>query len=124
MGWGINAPGLTKLLVDLKEKYDPVMFVTENGTALDVPPDEDEYVDDMGRINFLRGFFLAAHDAIQQGAKLRGYYVWSLMDNFEWADGYSKRFGMIRVNYDTLKRTPKHSYHWYKKVIADNGLDE
>jgi beta-glucosidase len=124
MGWGINPPGLTKLLVDLKEKYDPVMFVTENGTALDVPPDEDEYVDDMGRINFLRGFFLAAHDAIQQGAKLRGYYVWSLMDNFEWADGYSKRFGMIRVNYDTLKRTPKHSYHWYKKVIADNGLDE
>ncbi len=124
-GWGICPSQLTRLLLHLKEDYgNPPMYITENGCALGVPADENNFVNDAGRINFLRAHFMAAHEAISEGADLRGYYVWSLMDNFEWCEGYDLRFGLIHVDFDdpNRKRTPKASYHWYQKVIAENSV--
>jgi beta-glucosidase len=124
MGWGIYPPGLAKILLDVKKYTDVDLYVTENGCAVDDAPDKKGYVRDDGRINFLRSHFLAAHEAIEAGVNLKGYYVWSLMDNFEWASGFSKRFGLIRVDYETGKRTPKKSAGWYKEVIEQNGIYE
>jgi len=125
MGWCVNPPGLTAVLLDVKERYgNPKMYVTENGCALKDVPDGDGFVADWGRVNFLRAHLRAVHDAIQAGADVRGYYVWSLMDNFEWASGYEPRFGIVRVNFDTGERTPKQSARWYSDVIANNALVE
>jgi len=122
MGWGIHPAGLTAVLLNVKEKYaNPTIYITENGCGYKEMP---EFVSDWGRVNFLRAHFLAAHDAIQAGVNLRGYYVWSLMDNFEWAKGYGTRFGIVRVNYETKSRTPKQSAHWYGEVIAQNAVVE
>jgi beta-glucosidase len=116
MGWEIDADGLHDLLIRLHRDYPHVpLYVTENGAAL-------EGVADPQRIDYLDGHFRAAHRAIQEGVDLRGYFVWSLMDNFEWAFGYSKRFGLIHVDYDTLERTPKDSARWFAQVTRRNGL--
>ena len=77
---------------------------------------------DTDRVAFLDAHLRAAHAAIAQGADLRGYFVWSLLDNFEWAHGYHKRFGLVHVDYDTQRRIRKDSFHWYRDVIAANGL--
>lgn len=124
-GWGICPSQLTELLNHLKVNYgNPPMFITENGTALGDQADEQGFVNDQGRINFLRAHFIAAHQAIANGADLRGYYVWSLMDNFEWTEGFDLRFGLIHVDFDkpARKRTPKASYDWYRQVIEGNTL--
>lgn len=124
-GWGISPSQLTELLLHLKEDYNnPPLFVTENGTAIGEPADPTGFVDDQGRINYLRAHFQAAHKAIEKGADLRGYYVWSLMDNFEWAEGYDLRFGLIHVGFNSpdRKRTPKASFHWYQDVIQKNAV--
>lgn len=125
MGWGINPPGLTALLLNFKENYgNPKMYVTENGCALKDTADAEGFVADWGRINFLRSHFCAAHDAIAAGVNLHGYYVWSLMDNFEWAHGYKPRFGLVRVDYHTGKRIPKQSARWYSQIMTKNGVEE
>jgi beta-glucosidase len=80
-------------------------------------------VDDQDRVAFFRGYLSQAHAAIQNGVPLRGYFAWSLLDNFEWAHGYSKRFGIVRVNYDTLERTVKQSGRWYAEVARTNTVD-
>ena len=124
-GWGVCPSQMVALLLELKEEYgNPVMFITENGTALGEPVDENGFVNDMGRINYLRAHFEAAHQAIQQGVNLHGYYVWSLMDNFEWADGYNLRFGLVNVDFNdpTRKRTPKASCAWYRDIIEKNAV--
>lgn len=124
--WGICPTQMTQLLLDLKENCgNPAMFITENGTALGEPADETGFVNDRGRINYLRAHFMAAHEAIQKGVDLRGYYVWSLMDNFEWAEGYDQRFGLIHIDFDDpdRKRTPKASFEWYRDVIEKNAVD-
>ncbi|MGD9028178.1 MAG: GH1 family beta-glucosidase [Anaerolineae bacterium] len=124
MGWGVNPPGLTAVLLDVKETYDsPPVYVTENGCAFPDTPDGAGFVQDWARIDFLRGHLRAVHEAIGAGADVRGYFVWSLMDNFEWAMGYGPRFGIVRVDYETLERTPKQSALWYKDVIARNAID-
>jgi beta-glucosidase len=124
MGWGINPPGLTAVLLDVMETYDnPTVYVTENGCAFPDTPDGAGFVQDWGRVNFLRGHLRAVHDAIEGGADVRGCFVWSLMDNFEWAMGYGPRFGIVRVDYETLERTPKQSALWYKDVIAEDAID-
>jgi beta-glucosidase len=123
MGWGIHPPGLTAVLLDIKARYgNPRVYVTENGCALVDSPAADGFVADWGRINYLRDHLRAVHDAIQTGANVSGYYVWSLMDNFEWHHGYRPRFGVVRVDYETGERTPKQSARWYGEVIARNGL--
>jgi len=125
VGWGINPVGLKARLLDIKENYgNPKVFITENGCAIDDVPDASGFVADWGRVAFLRAHLRAVHDAIRVGANIRGYYVWSLMDNFEWASGYAPRFGIVRVNYDTLERLPKQSARWYSEVIAENGITE
>jgi beta-glucosidase len=125
MGWGIYPDGLREILLDVHTRYNvPEMYVTENGCAAVDEADETGFVDERDRIEFLRAHFRAAHQAIEQGVPLKGYYVWSLMDNFEWARGYSKRFGIVRVNYQTGERTPKASAAWYRDVIAQNAIED
>ncbi len=125
MGWGINPPALTALLLDLKERYgNPALYITENGCAARDTPDARGFCADWGRVDYVRAHLRAAHDALQAGVNLRGYYVWSLLDNFEWAHGYAPRFGIVRVDYATQARLPKQSARWYADVIARNVVDE
>jgi len=123
MGWGIHPASLYDLLTRIKEEYTDIpLHITENGAAF---PDqlEDGRIEDLKRIHYLHDHFAAAHQFIQEGGNLKGYYVWSLMDNYEWSYGYSKRFGIIYVDFETLERTPKESYKWYQKVIQKNAID-
>ncbi|MFL7812310.1 MAG: GH1 family beta-glucosidase [Anaerolineales bacterium] len=123
MGWGINPAGLKAEVLNVHENYgQPKIILTENGCAALDQPDTNGYVDDLERIRFLRAHIIALHEAIQEGAQVKGYYVWSILDNFEWERGYSMRFGLIRVDPDTLERIPKHSAAWYSEVISTNGV--
>jgi len=123
MGWEIYPNGLCEILTRLKKEYDnPALYVTENGVAFEDNVKRNGEVQDDDRIAYLRDHILAAYQAIEEGVRLKGYFAWTFIDNFEWAEGYSKRFGLARTDYRTLKRTPKKSFCWYKKVIADNGL--
>jgi beta-glucosidase len=97
-------------------------MITENGAAFDDVVAEDGAIHDENRIDYLRGHLGAVHDAIDAGADVRGYFLWSLLDNFEWSYGFSKRFGIVRVDYDTQQRRPKDSALFYSRVIAANGL--
>ncbi|WP_083660987.1 GH1 family beta-glucosidase [Actinophytocola xanthii] len=123
MGWEVQPEGLTELLVHLHSAYPRVpLYVTENGAAY---PDEmtpSETVLDHDRIAFLDGHLRAAHAAIEHGVDLRGYFYWSLLDNLEWAEGYSKRFGLVHVDFETQRRIVKESGRWYADVISRNGL--
>ena len=127
MGWENCAPDLRDLLLRLERDYTGVagvpMVITENGAAYPDDTIVDGQVRDQDRADFLRGHLTAVHEAIQEGADVRGYFAWSFMDNFEWAWGYDKRFGLVHVDYDTLKRTPKQSAHYYSEVVSANGLD-
>lgn len=121
--WEIDPSGLTYVLVDIKDNYSTLpLYVTENGCAQHDYVGPDGVVHDAGRVKYLDSHFRAAREAINQGVDLKGYFVWSLMDNYEWAMGYSMRFGLIWVDYPTAKRIPKDSYRWYSEVIANNGL--
>ncbi len=123
MNWEIYPEGLYDLLVNISENYTKLpLYITENGAAFNDEIVNGE-VNDRDRVNYLKGHFKAAYNAIKDGVNLERYYVWSLMDNFEWAFGYSKRFGIIYVDYTTKERTLKKSAHWYKKVIKNNGFD-
>ncbi|WP_432971904.1 GH1 family beta-glucosidase [Dactylosporangium sp. CA-233914] len=124
MGWSVDPTGLRDLLLRINRDYgDRPIYVTENGAAYDDRPDSDGGVDDPERIDYLRGHLAAVHEAIAAGVDLRGYFVWSLLDNFEWAFGFSRRFGLIRVDYATLERTIKASGRWYCEAIARNAID-
>ena len=118
MGWEVDPDGLHEILTRVWRDYGPLpLYVTENGAAFADQPSSADTVDDPDRISYLDRHFRAAHRALADGVDLRGYFVWSLMDNFEWAFGYSKRFGLIYVDYATLRRIPKSSAHWYRRVI-------
>jgi beta-glucosidase len=113
--------GLTELLTTLADRYGsrlPPVYITENGCSFDDQPDGDGQVDDQQRIGYLDGHIRAVADAIAGGVDVRGYLVWSLLDNFEWAEGFHQRFGLVHVDYDTLQRTPKASFDWYRDLIA------
>jgi beta-glucosidase len=99
----------------------PPMYVTENGVAYDDGLSEDGLVHDDRRISYLNDHLLSIESAIARGADVRGYFQWSLMDNFEWAEGFNKRFGIVHVDFDTQVRTVKESGKWYGKVIETNG---
>ena len=124
MGWPIVPDGCRKLLHWIDERYDhPSIVMTENGCATD---DEmvDGLVNDTDRIAYLEGYMQACHQAIEEGVDLNAYFVWSLLDNFEWAQGYAKRFGLHHVDYATGERTPKASARWYRELIARHGTKE
>jgi beta-glucosidase len=122
-GWEVHAPSFERCLVWVKERYGDVpLYVMENGAAFADPPRaEGGRVDDPLRVSYLRDHLLAARRAIGRGVDLRGFFVWSLMDNLEWSAGFSKRFGLVHVNFDTLERTPKASAGWYREAIRTNG---
>ena len=118
MGWEIAPEGLTELLLRLARDYPQLpMLVTENGAAFDDRPDETGFVHDAERTAFLASHIAAVARARLAGADVRGYFAWSLLDNFEWSYGYAKRFGLVHVDYDTQRRTPKHSALWYRDTI-------
>jgi beta-glucosidase len=123
-GWTIEPGGLTMLLVRLRDDYGDIpLYISENGAAFFDYADPTGAVRDPERIDYLKNHFAAAHAAIAQGVNLRGYFIWSLMDNFEWADGYSQRFGIVFVDFRTEERIPKASAYWYRNVIAANAVD-
>ncbi|MDQ2768344.1 MAG: GH1 family beta-glucosidase [Gemmatimonadota bacterium] len=124
MDWEVFPEALTRVLVWIKERYGNLpMYITENGAAFDDPTHvTDATVDDPLRVWYYREHLRAAHDAIAKGVDLRGYFAWSLLDNFEWAYGYSKRFGLVHVDFDTLVRTPKSSARFYANVIRTHGV--
>ncbi len=127
MGWEVHGPDIGRLLVDLHEGWTGEvgipLYVTENGAAYDDQPDADGFVDDSSdRGAYYRQHLAAVADAIERGADVRGYFAWSLMDNFEWAFGYSRRFGIVRVDYETQRRTPKWSARWFGRVIEAGEL--
>jgi beta-glucosidase len=122
-GWPINPDGMTDLLLRLHERYGTPLYITENGAAYYDYPAPDGAVRDPERVEYLRAHLSAVHDAIKAGADVRGYFVWSLLDNLEWSAGYSKRFGLVYVDYPSSKRTPKDSYDVYRRIIARNGLN-
>ena len=123
MGWEIDPDGLHETLVRVWREYGPLpLYVTENGAAF---PDEvtpDGRVRDEDRRSYLERHFAAAHRAIGDGVDLRGYFVWTLLDNFEWAHGYSKRFGLVHVDFETQRRTLKDSGHWFSEITRANAL--
>lgn len=123
MGWNIAPDALEELLVSLGEQFpEQPLMVTENGAAFDDVVAEDGSVPDPERLDYLRRHFTAAHRAMERGVDLRGYFVWSLMDNFEWGYGYAKRFGIVRVDFDTLQRTVKDSGRWYSELARSGVL--
>lgn len=124
MGWPIVPEAFTDLLLAVHRDYPEIpMVVTENGAAFDDVLSADGQVHDSDRIDYVRRHLRAVHAAIEGGADIRGYYLWSFMDNFEWAWGYAKRFGMVHVDYDSLVRTPKDSAWWFRDVIKNNAVE-
>jgi len=120
--WEVFPQGLTEILVWVRDSYGKLpLYITENGAAFYDPPTADSTVDDPLRVDYLRQHLRAAREAIRKGVDLRGYCVWSLLDNFEWALGYSKRFGIIHVDFETQRRTLKASAKFYKEVIRTRG---
>jgi beta-glucosidase len=126
--WEVFPRGLTDTLLWVKERYgNPPVYVTENGAAFfDPPVVETDRLADPLRVDYYRKHLAAVHAARAAGADVRGYFAWSLLDNFEWSLGYSKRFGIVHVDFETQRRTPKDSAHFYARVVATRGraLDE
>ncbi|MFJ8625043.1 GH1 family beta-glucosidase [Kitasatospora sp. NPDC093550] len=120
MGWPVVPSAFTELLTGLHARYPqlPPIWITENGSAEADRVTPDGRVHDAERIDYLAGHLAAVADAVAAGVDVRGYYLWSLLDNFEWARGYAQRFGLVHVDYATLTRTPKDSYHWYRGLIT------
>ncbi|GAA5151013.1 GH1 family beta-glucosidase [Amycolatopsis dongchuanensis] len=122
-GWQVEPDKLTDTLLRVHREYPHIpLYVTENGAAYPDHVGPDGEIADDDRIGFLDSHLRAAHAAVAQGVDLRGFFYWSLLDNFEWAEGYAKRFGLVHVDYATQERTPKRSAAWYANVIAANGL--
>ncbi|MGW8763390.1 GH1 family beta-glucosidase [Streptomyces sp. NPDC055815] len=125
MDWPVDADGLYELLVRLRDELPGVpLVITENGAAYDDYADPSGNVKDPERVAYLHAHLAAVHRALADGADVRGYFLWSLLDNFEWAYGYSKRFGIVHVDFASQRRTLKDSARWYAEVIARGGLGE
>ena len=123
-GWEVWPDALYNVLVRIACDYDdPLLEVTENGCSYGDAPDARGVVNDSRRIDFHRGYLEAVHRAIADGADVRGYHVWSLIDNFEWAEGFQQRFGLVHVDFATCARTLKESGRWYGRVAAENGFE-
>ena len=124
-GWEIYPPGICDLLMRLKNEYKVQnIYITENGCSYGDAPNLEGKIEDNRRIEYHQSHLKEVKRAMDDGAPCNGYFAWSLMDNFEWAQGFSQRFGLIWVDFETLERIPKDSYYWYKEYISENGLDE
>ncbi|MBO0846536.1 MAG: beta-glucosidase [Nocardioides sp.] len=125
-GWPVVPDALREWLITLRARYRaalPPIIITESGCSYATAPDEAGVVDDRARIDYLDAHLRAIAVAVRAGVDVRGYYTWSLMDNFEWAEGYRQRFGLVYVDYDTLERTPKRSFDWYAETIRQQPPD-
>ncbi|KAF1314628.1 Beta-galactosidase, partial [Globisporangium splendens] len=124
MGWNAVPWGLEKMLLWVQKRYNPSggIYVTENGCACADKTKEEAQNDDF-RVEFYKGYITGMHRAIAQGADVRGYFAWSFVDNYEWAEGYNKRFGIHWVNYETQERVPKKSALWFGETLRNNGFD-
>ena len=122
MNWHIVPEGIYDLSFMAGQEYGVPIYITENGAACADKPSADGEVKDPLRIEYIRKHLMQIHRAISDGVDIKGYYCWSLMDNFEWAHGFEKRFGLIYIDYNTLQRIPKQSYKWYQQVIKDNAV--
>ncbi len=122
-GWEVHPESLTRILLWVRERYGPIpIYVTENGAAFYDPPSPVRgRIEDPLRIEYLRAHLLAAHAALEAGVDLRGYFVWSLLDNLEWASGFTRRFGIVHVDFATQQRTLKASGEFYREVIRTHG---
>jgi beta-glucosidase len=124
-GWEIYPEGLCQLLQHLEKEYKiSKLYIYENGASYSDGPGEDGEISDQRRVDYLKAHIRAARDAIRLGVPLAGYFVWSLMDNFEWASGFSQRFGIVWTDFSTQNRVPKMSALWYRDVIRQSGWDE
>lgn len=124
MDWEIEASGLTALLVRIRDEYTTLpIYITENGAAFDDYVDPNGQVLDHNRVAYLQEHISAVHDAIDTGVNVQGYFVWSLLDNFEWAFGYSRRFGIVWVDFPTGNRLTKASFDWYRDTIRLNSVE-
>jgi beta-glucosidase len=120
-GWPVVPDALREWLIMFRARFRaalPPIMITESGCSYGMGPDADGVVDDQPRIDYLDAHLRAVAEAIRRGVDVRGYYTWSLMDNFEWNEGYTQRFGLVHVDYDTQVRTPKKSFQWYADLIA------
>jgi beta-glucosidase len=123
MGWEVYPDGLYDLLLRIHREYaPPKIYIAENGASYSDGPNDQAQIHDARRLAYVRDHLVACHRAIQNGVPLSGYFIWSLMDNFEWAKGYTQRFGVVWVDYATQQRVPKDSARWYQGVIAQNGF--
>jgi beta-glucosidase len=123
MEWGVDPTGLTDILGDIRDNYgNPLVYITENGAYFKEAPSASGKVDDRERIAYLRDHITAAYHAIAQGVNLGGYFIWSLMDNWEWAHGFHATFGLARLDRTTLARTPKASYDWFARIVRSNAI--
>lgn len=122
MKWEVFPAGLKSCLLWVKRRYGDIpLYITENGAAFADPEPKNGRLEDPRRVDYFRTHLRAAHEALQQGANLKGYFAWSLVDNFEWSCGFARRFGLVHVDYATQKRTPKDSASFYRQVIESNG---
>ena len=122
MDWPVCPDGFSDILLDSWKRYGKSIMVTENGSAFEDFVGRDGCVHDAQRLDFLREHLKAMHSAMEKGAQVEGYLAWSSFDNFEWAEGYEKRFGLVYVDYSTQKRIIKDSGKWYSNVIKNNGF--
>ena len=126
-GWPIVPDALREWLILLAARYRaalPPIMITESGAAYNMGPGPDGTIDDQPRIDYLAAHLRAVGEAIRRGVDIRGYYCWSFLDTFEWAQGLSQRYGLVHVDYDTLERTPKKSFQWYADMIASQPQAE
>jgi beta-glucosidase len=122
MGWEVFPTGLRRTLLWIKQRYGDIpLYITENGAAFADPTEYDHLIKDVARVNFFRNHLLAAHQALEEGVNLRGFFAWSIFDNFEWTFGYTKRFGVFGVDFTTQRRIPKLSAKFYQEVIQSRG---
>ena len=125
MGWEIAPDAFRAVMIEVKERYsgDLPVYILENGAAFPDRVEADGHIRDERRISYLRGYLGAVQDAIAAGVPVKGYFVWSLLDNFEWTLGYTRRFGLIHVDYETQERRPKDSFHFYAALAHGAALD-
>ena len=120
----VGTSGLTALLVRIRDEYTTLpIYITENGAAFEDYVDPNGHVLDHNRVAYLQEHISAVHDAIDAGVNVQGYFVWSLLDNFEWAFGYSRRFGIVWVDFPTGNRLTKASFDWYRNTIRSNSVE-
>jgi beta-glucosidase len=123
MEWGVDPTGLTEILSELRDHYgNPRVYITENGAYFKEAPGPSGRIDDRERINYLRDHIVTANHAIASGVNLGGYFVWTLIDNWEWAHGYAAKFGLAAVDRATLTRSPKASFDWFARIVNQNAV--